>query len=1197
MGQNRWSIVGACCALAIAFLAPIVRADPAATQPSALTTQPTTRKAPLVTLPPPGVAPKRMGISEGQASADRVISAIPKNILPETNDGWTNVKARVATDAINKNAINKSFSLVTRVGNIERIGLGWEIHANLKSSGGLDVEVVAMFPKEAQTRLAILEPKDLIAIRGQVAERCDVQNFGKRWVIRINLDNCTFNKVDVKKEPPATTPAGVVAFSPVGRWRLIDAPDVWNFLADGTFARPQADQPIRRGTWRIEANQLIIVYPDDGGRTSSWRIDNNSQMVRTVGGGAATLRREMQKASGPDANIFDGAAAPAPAPAEQSKPVDVLALAAAKFTALWGKWNFEAGDLNCTQSGRALLPYSPPEEYDLTVTFTRNSGNDSLFIMFPLAKGSLIWSIGGYHGFCSLKPDNHAKPISDQTDKVVLTNNEPHTCVIRVRKTGVQAFFDGKLDSELATDGTGYDTDTLKIDGKRVIGFHTQGTATFSQVTVTGVAVPATNPAAANAPNAGGVISIGTLESKRPPVLTSREGLVVFEAPRHDRWWVGSNGVFLRAAATWEQTGTVWVCGKYSPRPWGMKFIHPFSDGHVLVNVADKGIDLRGGGTWSGKENVIAVNVSPEFVSAFPLDPEVAHPVRSELSATGAYKLFIDNKLAATAQVANVQPLSLSDQFVGDGVPQTLDKGQAGVIIENSYRRTSVAEDLSFTPGDRTTAPKAPVVKVAEPRVADALPTRLTIVAHIDGSDDVVISRQGATWKHLGAKWPTGVFMNGVAWAPSKNATTLTNKGTTTFLNGPVDLGSARIVEQTGRTKVTLDASADEITVHFKDGKAGAADFVVQIEFRTQGDAKRPVAGVPAVAAADDPNLKALNDRLNKIDNWTVKNGTWSPMPSGGMRGEGDSTLDFNEPLPSDFTLSFTMNVVNGMRPRIHFIGPSFFIGNEGFSKQITLHGAVTDVAGNAVPYRNGQELAVSLTVSGTSCTLRIGDETIQGTCKQAETTRLRIRGGDGFSKGTTEYSNFRITATNVAPPAAGDANAAPPPPAMTLPPGATIVSARWGGGKNWVDCTDRVKANFAQGVDFRVQNKMLGPDPTPHWKKHLIITYELGGARRNRSIAEGAFVRLGKSGPAIAGPPAAAPPTGNPPIGPAPAGPPTVAEPPMDEPELPDNPDDIAAAKARAKATGRVPTTMGTDLFDFGDDPPAAPAPAPAGK
>jgi len=171
-----------------------------------------------------------------------------------------------------------------------------------------------------------------------------------------------------------------------------------------------------------------------------------------------------------------------------SRGVDVLKLVGGRAKTDWGTWEMTPEGLACTKSGRALLPYVPPEEYDLRVVFTRHSGSDSLAIFCPLAKGTLLCIAAGAGtttiSFANMtgRNDWHFMGKDERKDKS--PNEVPYTFTIRVRKTGVQAALNDQV-IEMATDGTGYRNDALTMGGELVLALHTQGTATFSAIEIT----------------------------------------------------------------------------------------------------------------------------------------------------------------------------------------------------------------------------------------------------------------------------------------------------------------------------------------------------------------------------------------------------------------------------------------------------------------------------------------------------------------------------------------------------------------------------------------------------------------------------------------------------------------------------------------------------------------------------------------
>ena len=74
------------------------------------------------------------------------------------------------------------------------------------------------------------------------------------------------------------------------------------------------------------------------------------------------------------------------------------------------------------------------------------------------------------------------------------------------------------------------------------------------------------------------------------------------------------------------------------------------------------------------------------------------------------------------------------------------------------------------------------------------------------------------------------------------------------------------------------------------------------------------------------------------------------------------------------------------------------------------------------------------------------------------------------------------------------------------------IISAVYGSGQNFVDVTARVNDLFRDpAVEFDSKPQWLQADPTPGWKKELIITYEFKGQRHTFMTGEGGRVDLAR--------------------------------------------------------------------------------------
>jgi hypothetical protein len=93
--------------------------------------------------------------------------------------------------------------------------------------------------------------------------------------------------------------------------------------------------------------------------------------------------------------------------------------------------------------------------------------------------------------------------------------------------------------------------------------------------------------------------------------------------------------------------------------------------------------------------------------------------------------------------------------------------------------------------------------------------------------------------------------------------------------------------------------------------------------------------------------------------------------------------------------------------------------GNEGYSKVLAPHGVeVTD--GKAFPYKNGQQVALTFRFSAENYEVEIdGKHAFGGKRLTSDSIQLTLSAGDNWSKGTTEFWDFRLEK-----PVAGQASA-----------------------------------------------------------------------------------------------------------------------------------------------------------------------------
>lgn len=106
---------------------------------------------------------------------------------------------------------------------------------------------------------------------------------------------------------------------------------------------------------------------------------------------------------------------PSPFESGWSRATSLTAISDPAQDGVEGAWRSDASTLVSSRSAHARLelPWRPPEEYDLRVTFVRREGVDDVAILFPWKGASFLWTMRA------------------------VENGAPHTVVFRVRKDGV----------------------------------------------------------------------------------------------------------------------------------------------------------------------------------------------------------------------------------------------------------------------------------------------------------------------------------------------------------------------------------------------------------------------------------------------------------------------------------------------------------------------------------------------------------------------------------------------------------------------------------------------------------------------------------------------------------------------------------------------------------------------------------------
>jgi hypothetical protein len=178
------------------------------------------------------------------------------------------------------------------------------------------------------------------------------------------------------------------------------------------------------------------------------------------------------------------------------------------------------------------------------------------------------------------------------------------------------------------------------------------------------------------------------------------------------------------------------------------------------------------------------------------------------------------------------------------------------------------------------------------------------------------------------------------------------------------------------------------------------------------------VSSLSPPIAPTQPDFTEINQQINSLRHWTVWKGSWEALHPG-LRGKGESDAEFDPDLSDGVRITFTMNVVEGMRPRIFLEGPGIYFGNEGFTSQLFIFGpAIRDLQGNPVPYKNGQTMQISITIGRGLARITVDQNVITCRCKRSDRIRLRLEGGDNWSHGTTEFGNINVQPVDAENPA-----------------------------------------------------------------------------------------------------------------------------------------------------------------------------------
>jgi hypothetical protein len=124
----------------------------------------------------------------------------------------------------------------------------------------------------------------------------------------------------------------------------------------------------------------------------------------------------------------------------------------------------------------------------------------------------------------------------------------------------------------------------------------------------------------------------------------------------------------------------------------------------------------------------------------------------------------------------------------------------------------------------------------------------LRIRGKLDGTDKIVITRDGAVWEHVSWDWPqSAVWINDTQWIP-REKNIIAPGGTAAFIPENADFPQAKLQRKSGRDTVALERTEQALIIYVADTLAGADDydFTLHVPLRSPKPA-RPSPGPAAI--------------------------------------------------------------------------------------------------------------------------------------------------------------------------------------------------------------------------------------------------------------------------------------------------------------------------------------------------------------
>jgi WD40 repeat protein/serine/threonine protein kinase len=179
--------------------------------------------------------------------------------------------------------------------------------------------------------------------------------------------------------------------------------------------------------------------------------------------------------------------------------LNLLMLVEFPRSVVWGTWSIQESNLVSDRESyaRIEIPYSPPEEYDARVVFSRLSGSGEIVVILPTRDGkAFALELGGFRNTLNSFQAFRGAHTADTSAGVrmirALDDGRPYTVEIQVRKDGVRAKVEGQsVPSEGKVDLNDLSLDpswSLRAGGGFGLGSHGSGAVfqRFDVLAVTG---------------------------------------------------------------------------------------------------------------------------------------------------------------------------------------------------------------------------------------------------------------------------------------------------------------------------------------------------------------------------------------------------------------------------------------------------------------------------------------------------------------------------------------------------------------------------------------------------------------------------------------------------------------------------------------------------------------------------------------